>query len=109
MLVGIAHMSLILDQVLAQSQAPPCCQKKKVGEVDYTLVGYWDNSQWGCKDNCVYTSVSGRNVCFKSGKLEVTCQDGIGGSGSGWTGVDGSGWGGGDSGGGWGGGSGGGW
>ena len=109
MLAGIAlPIFLIIGQAFSQSQAPPCCQKKQVGEVGYTLVGYRDTSQWGCKDSCVYRSSGGKNVCFKPGRLEATCQDGNGGSGSGWNGGDGSGWGGG-SGGGWGGGSGGGW
>merc|ERR1712128_169570 len=42
-----------------------------------------DTSEWGCKDNCVYATQEGDRVCFKSGPLTVTCQDGEEGGGGG--------------------------
>jgi len=49
-----------------------------VGEVEYEMVEYRDTAQWGCQDNCVYSSTQdtgGRRVCFKPGQLAVACQD----------------------------------
>merc|ERR1711915_151736 len=77
-------MLLLLFLSLSEAQVPPesCCTYKQVGEVEYTLVGPNDTKEWGCKDNCIYTSPTGGRVCFKSGSLPVTCKD----SGSGWGG-----------------------
>jgi len=57
------------------SQDSPCCQSKMVGEVNYTLVDTRDTSRWGCKDDCVYTTLEGGLICFKPGELLVSCQD----------------------------------
>merc|ERR1712123_537870 len=50
--------------VAAQESQAPCCQSKTVGTVSYLLVENRDTSEWGCKDNCVYTSANGGNVTW---------------------------------------------
>jgi len=77
-------ISIFLAGLVAAQESPaPCCQSKTVGTVSYFFVENRDTSEWSCKDNCVYTSASGGNVCFKSGPLPVTCADGAYGGGSG--------------------------
>merc|ERR1712106_56806 len=69
-------ISILLAGLVAAQESPaPCCQSKTVGTVNYFFV---EN-----RDNCVYTSATGGNVCFKSGPLPVTCADGGYGGGSG--------------------------
>merc|ERR1712123_491614 len=53
-------ISIFLAGLVAAQESPaPCCQSKTVGTVNYYFVENRDTSEWGCKDNCVYTSASG--------------------------------------------------
>merc|ERR1719233_2266437 len=58
----------------------PCCHKKNVGNISYTLVSSEDSSivsTYGCKSNCVYEQddLPGSKVCFADGHLPATCKD----------------------------------
>eukprot|EP00092_Neocalanus_flemingeri_P059560 GFUD01071217.1.p1 GENE.GFUD01071217.1~~GFUD01071217.1.p1 ORF type:complete len:233 (+),score=30.01 GFUD01071217.1:49-699(+) len=57
-----------------------CCTQKIVGGVNYTLVDDTKSTaKWGCHSDCIFERVDtkGSRICFKSGDLEVVCQDDI--------------------------------
>ena len=56
----------------------PCCSKKTVGDLSYTLVNSEDTSiasRYGCISNCVYhqDDLPGKLFCFADGDLPATC------------------------------------
>merc|ERR1719233_1349511 len=57
----------------------PCCHKKDVGKVSYTLVSSENSSiasTYGCISNCVYEQddLPGSRFCFAVGDLPTTCK-----------------------------------
>merc|ERR1719308_354488 len=58
----------------------PCCNKKDVGNLSYTLVSSEDTSiasTYGCKSNCVYEQddLPGSKFCFAVGDLLTACKE----------------------------------
>merc|ERR1719308_466724 len=58
----------------------PCCNKKDVGNLSYTLVSSEDTSiasTYGCKSNCVYEQddLPGSKFCFAVGDLPTACKE----------------------------------
>merc|ERR1719431_1079510 len=58
----------------------PCCDKKDVGNISYTLVSSEDTSiasTYGCKSNCVYEQddLPGSKFCFAVGDLPTACKE----------------------------------
>jgi len=67
---------------LAENLPEPCCSKKTVGDLSYTLVNSEDTSiagRYGCKSNCVYQQddLPGSLFCFADGDLPTTCADAV--------------------------------
>merc|ERR1711874_878586 len=62
-----------LAVALASSQS--CCERKTVGEKNYTLVESGGEVPPGCKNSCVYSQddESSKMFCFAPGYLAVTC------------------------------------
>jgi len=63
---------------LAENLPEPCCSRKTVGDVSYTLVNSEDTSatsSYGCKSNCVYQQddLPDSLFCFADGDLSTTC------------------------------------
>jgi len=60
----------------------PCCYKKDVGNISYTLVSSEDSSiasTYGCKSNCVYEQddLPGSKFCFAVGDLPTSCKESL--------------------------------
>jgi len=67
---------------LAENLPEPCCFKKTVGDLSYTLVNSEDTSiasRYGCISNCVYhqDDLPGKLFCFADGDLPATCTDAV--------------------------------
>jgi len=67
---------------LAAKIPEPCCSKKTVGDLSYTLVNSEDTSiasRYGCKSNCVYQQDDspGALFCFAVGDLPTNCADAV--------------------------------
>jgi len=67
---------------LAARIPEPCCSKKTVGDLSYTLVNSEDTSiasRYGCKSNCVYQQDDspGALFCFAVGDLPTNCTDAV--------------------------------
>jgi len=67
---------------LAARIPEPCCSKKTVGDLSYTLVNSEDTSiasRYGCKSNCVYQQDDspGALFCFAVGDLPTNCADAV--------------------------------
>jgi len=67
---------------LAAKIPEPCCSRKTVGDLSYTLVNSEDTSiasRYGCISNCVYhqDDLPGKLFCFADGDLPATCTDAV--------------------------------
>merc|ERR1711933_538 len=67
---------------LAAKIPEPCCSKKTVGDLSYTLVNSEDTSiatRYGCISNCVYQQDDspGSLFCFAVGHLPTNCTDDV--------------------------------
>merc|ERR1712033_92618 len=54
-----------------------CCDKKMVGNFEYTYVKGGGTSKYNCLQPCIYERMDkpGSRYCFAAGELEVTCED----------------------------------
>ena len=75
MLDLILLISVMLRSIIATTG---CCPQKLVGGVAYELLEEGvDTKEYGCLQDCVYTSGDNRRVCFKKGSQTVKCFDNI--------------------------------
>ena len=67
-------LALALLKSLALSESP-CCKKKMVGEVNYTLVTTADTTNFKCDSDCLYEKdgLNGSKFCFKAGAQSANC------------------------------------
>ena len=66
------------ETIFPENLPEPCCFKKTVGDLSYTLVNSEDTSiasRYGCISNCVYhqDDLPGKLFCFADGDLPATC------------------------------------
>ena len=75
MIDKLVFVIMHFDNSVFFAGSDPCCVKKTVGGVLYTLIHEEDTSAYNCQENCVYQKdgEDGKRFCFSEGWLDSVC------------------------------------